>query len=259
MNHRERPPSVIKSCLVAKLSAYAELSPEDQRLLARLEESERDLRKDQLLRRTGQPVEELYVVKCGWLTSFSVMEDGRRQLLKLFYPGDIVDLSEASLERANHDIKCVTAATLCPFPKDGLKVIFSRSPRLTALLFAISVREAQQLLDRIRAIGRFSAYERVCYLLLEISDRLRLTEKEVDDESFRLLLTQGEVADLLGLTNVYVSKTLARVERDGLIRRQGSRIVILDRPRMSEIAEFRQAGPLQTSWFPALGALPEPP
>lgn len=246
-----------RSCLVAKLSAYAELSRGDERLLTALEENERDLRKDQIVRRAGQLVDELFVVKSGWLTSFSILEDGRRQLLKLFYPGDIVDLSEAALPRASHDIKCVTAATLCPFPKDGLEAIFSRSPRLTALLFAISAREGQQLLDRIRAIGRFSAYERLCYLLLEIAERLRLTEREADD-GFRLPLTQSDIADLLGLTNVYVSKTISRIERDQLIRRQGSRISILDRPRMREVAEFRHSGPLETSWFPALGASREP-
>ncbi len=246
-----------RSCLVAKLSAYADFSAEDERLLIRLEETEREFRKDQIVRRAGQPVDELFVVKSGWLTSFSVLDDGRRQLLKLFYPGDIVDLSEAALPRAMHDIKCVTPVTLCPFPKSGLEAIFTRSPRLTALFFAISAREAQQLLDRIRAVGRFSAYERISYLLLEISERLSLTVPDVA-EGFRLPLTQSDIADLLGLTNVYVSKTMSRIERDGLVRRQGNRITLLDPARMREITEFRPRVPLDTSWFPPVGAEREP-
>lgn len=238
-----------KSCLVAKLSAHVPLSPDDQRLLVRLEESERDCRKDEIVRRSGQPIDNLYVVKSGWLTSFSLLEDGRRQLLKLFYPGDIVDLAEAALPRAQHDIKCITAATLCPFPKSGLDTIFRKSPRLTALLFAIQVKESSELLDRIRAIGRFSAYERLCYLLLEITERLRLTAGDAED-GFRLPLTQSDIADLLGLTNVYVSKTMSRIERDRLIRRQGSRIAILDRDRMREVADFRHSAEIDTAWFP---------
>ncbi|MEM7693936.1 MAG: Crp/Fnr family transcriptional regulator [Pseudomonadota bacterium] len=235
--------------MASKLSNFADLSPADRRLLAALEKDERTYEKDQVVRRAGDPIHELFVLKSGWLTSFSVLEDGRRQLLRLFYPGDIVDLSEVALETAHHDIKCVTEAVLCPFPKAGLEPIFVRSPRLTALLFAMTVKESSILLDRIRAIGRLSAYERLCYLMLEIADRLSLTVGHVKD-GFRLPLTQSDLADLLGLTNVYVSKTLSRIERDRLVRRQGNRVTILDHARMAQVCEYRQSNRIDTSWFP---------
>ncbi|WMS40835.1 Crp/Fnr family transcriptional regulator [Acuticoccus sp. MNP-M23] len=238
-----------ESCLFSKLSKFVELSEADRRLLAVLETDERSYEKEQLVRRTGDPVTEMFVVKSGWLVSYSILADGRRQLLRLFYPGDIVDLSEIALERAQHDIKCVTAATLCPFPKAGLEPLMVRSPRLTALLFSMTVKESAVLLDRIRAIGRLSAYERLCYLLLEIADRLSLTVPDVGD-GFRLPLTQGELADFLGLTNVYVSKTISRIERDRLVRRQGNRIILLDPDRMREICEYNFSHQIDTSWFP---------
>lgn len=237
------------SCLIAKLGRYAPLSTSDRQLLSGLEEQEREYRKDQLVRRSGYEITELFVVKSGWLTSFSILDDGRRQLLRLFYPGDIVDLSEVALTHAHHDIKCITAAILCPFPKMGLEPLFQKSPRLTALLFSMTVRENSSLLDRIRAIGRFSAYERLCFLLLEIRDRLGLTVTDVDD-GFRLPLTQSDIADLLGLTNVYVSKTMSRIERDRLISREGNRIVLLNPQEMADICEFRGYGAVDTSWFP---------
>lgn len=239
-----------ESCLFTKLSAYTTLSDSDKALLRVLEAEEREYRRDAIVRRIGQPVEEMFVVKSGWLTSFSILEDGRRQLLRLFYPGDIVDLSQVALDRAQHDIKCLTAAVLCPFPKSGLDDVFTRSPRLTALLFSLTVKENSQLMDRIRAIGRFSAYERLCYLFLEISERLRITVSDVD-QGFRLPLTQSDVADLLGLTNVYVSKTISRIEKDGLIRRQGNRIAILDEAQMRANCEFNHSPTVDTSWFPA--------
>nr|WP_255720751.1 Crp/Fnr family transcriptional regulator [Acuticoccus kalidii] len=235
--------------MIAKLGRFTELSEADKRLLAILEEDEREYRKDQIVRRAGRPVEYLFVVKSGWLTSFSMLEDGRRQLLRIFYPGDIVDLSEIALHQAQHDIKCVTAAVLCPFPKAGLEPLFSQSPRLTALLFSMTVKENAALLDRIRAIGRLSAYERLCYLLLEISSRLRLTVNGIED-GFRLPLTQSDIADLLGLTNVYVSKTMSRIERDRLIQRQGNRVQILDLKRMRDVCEYSENATIDTSWFP---------
>lgn len=239
-----------ESCLVAKLSRYAPLSERDKELLRAFEETEREFRKDQIVRRADAPVAEMFVVKSGWLASFSILADGRRQLLRLYYPGDIVDVIDIAADRAHADLKAITAAVLCPFEKSGLGPIFRSSPRLTSLLFAMAVRENAVLLDRLRAIGRFSAYERICYLLLEIAARLAETS-DVSD-GFRLPLTQSDIADLLGLTNVYVSKTMSRMEKDDLVRRQGNRITIIDADRMAAICEFRRPHTFDTSWYPAL-------
>jgi CRP-like cAMP-binding protein len=238
------------SCLVQKVLHYVDLSEHDKILWARLEETEEDFRKDQILRRTGDRVEYLYVIKHGWLYSFSVLDDGRRQVLKIHYPGDIVDLSDLPLQHAAHDVKCVTAACLCPFPKDGLDEVFRKSPRMTALLFSFAILENMVLLNRIRAMGRLSAYERLCYFLLEITDRLHITDRDVD-AGFRLPLTQADIADAVGLTNVTVSKTLAKMEQDGLIEREGSRMRLLDVERMREIAQVRSSpAKIDIEWFP---------
>lgn len=241
--------AVVNSCLVAKLGRLAALSDADKVMLATLEKDEQHYDKDAIVVRSGHHVRELYVVKSGWLTSFSVLDDGRRQLLRLFYPGDIVDLAEIALVEARNDVKCLTPAVLCPFPKSGLEPLFANSPRLTALLFSMTVRENATLLERIRAIGRFSAYERLCYLLLEIGYRLDAVD-DAEPGGFRLPLTQTDMADLLGLTNVYVSKTLAKIESDGLIKRDGSRMRILKVEAMKARCEFNGSYDIDTSWFP---------
>jgi CRP-like cAMP-binding protein len=238
------------SCLVTKLGHFVDLSERDKALLEALEKDERNFRRNDIVRRAGTPADELFVVRSGWATSLSIMDDGRRQLLKLYFPGDIVDLADAGSVRVPLDVKCVTDAVLCPFPKSGLEPIFTTSPRVMALLFAVTVRETNALTDRIRAIGRFSAYERLCHLLLEIRDRLSVIDERAKSE-FRMSLTQLDLADLLGLTNVYVSKTLARIEKDGLIRRQGSRLHILKPAKMREICEYRQPSQLDFTWLPS--------
>ncbi|WP_226579462.1 Crp/Fnr family transcriptional regulator [Acuticoccus sediminis] len=226
------------------------MSEADELMLAALEKEEREYRKDEIVIRSGGSVTELYVVKSGWLASYSLLDDGRRQILRLFYPGDIVDLSEIALVVSRHDIKCLTATVLCPFPKAGLEPVFTHSPRLTALLFSMTVRENATLLDRIRAIGRFSAYERVCYLILEIAFRLDATDENSASRDFRVPLTQSDIADLLGLTNVYVSKTMSRIENDGLISRDGNRIRILKLRTMAELCNFNGDPHIDSSWFP---------
>ena len=97
--------------------------------------------------------------------------------------------------------------------------------------------------------GKLTSINKIIGVFARLNSKGRLTEKDVDD-GFRLPLTQSDVADLLGLTNVYVSKTIARIERDRLIRRQGNRVMLLDLARLREACEYNRPTKIDTSWFP---------
>ncbi len=106
------------------------------------------------------------------------------------------------------------------------------------------------LIDVLRAMGRMSAQERVSYMLLDLIARLRITNSQMTD-TFRLPMTQSQIADYLGLTNVYISKTLIRMEETGYIYREEDRLRILNEIAMIELTDFHDRyADMDTSWFP---------
>jgi CRP-like cAMP-binding protein len=238
------------SCLVAKLSNFAELTEDDQRLLARLEEDTRSYPANHTVFRGGEGVDNLYVVKRGWLFSSSALEDGRRQVMMIHNPGDIIGLPHLPFRRSLHDLSTSTPVELCPFPKDSLDTILSRSPRLTALLFAFSMVEQAVLFDRLQAIGRMRARERVCHLLLSLRSRLRLTNDV--EKGFSMPLNQTVIGDALGLTNVSVSRVMTGLEQEGVLTRGSSWLWIHSPEELSQHVEFEERyAHLDTSWFPS--------
>jgi len=54
-------------------------------------------------------------------------------------------------------------------------------------------------------------------------------------------VTQGELADALGLLIVHVNRTLQDFRANGLISPQSSRITLLDWSRLKEVAGFDAA------------------
>ena len=91
-------------------------------------------------------------------------------------------------------------------------------------------------------------------VLGELGHRLRITNPDVGD-SFELPLSQELVGDTLGLTNVYVSRTLSLMERAGLIERIDRSIRIADEQGLRDMADFQDRYyRIDTSWFPG-GAL----
>lgn len=237
-----------KSCLVQKLSYYVDLTSGDEELLAKLEGRERGYDEDEVIWSEGDRVENLFVVKSGWSYSGSWLASGRRQVIQIHYPGDIIGMSQLPFLHAQHGLNASTSGVLCPFPKSHLDAIFTHSPRLTALLFTLATVEQAAFYDRLRAIARMNAHDRVCHFLLEIHARLGITG---GDTSFRLPLTQAIIGDALGLTNVSVSRVMSELEREGLITRSGRRIDLPQLDHMRTLVEFHDRfSMVSTDWFP---------
>lgn len=238
------------SCLVTYLSAYAPLSEKDNELIARLERDERDYPPGTRVQSRDQHVEELYVVKHGWLYSSTDLADGRRHVVRTHHAGDVLGLSDLACSQAAANLDTCTDVRLCPFPKEALGRIFRDSPRLAALLLALSARDQVLLVDLLRATARMSAKERVVFLLLTYLHRLRVTNRSMEN-SFALQLNQSEVGDLLGLTNVSVSKALVELEGKGHIARRRQEITLVNVPELIERVEFvDRFTSLDTAWFP---------
>ena len=238
------------SCLVTKLSHYVSLSDTDRERLADLEKSERTFDVGQEVYQGGDKNKDLYVVKHGWAFSYTDLPDGRRQIVKIHHPGDIIGFPDVAFKHATTTLRTAEEVCLCPFPKSSLDEIFRKSPRLSALLLSIALRDQVVLIDVLRAMGRMSAQERVSYMLLDLISRLRITNPMLTD-TIRLPLTQSQIADYLGLTNVYISKTFIRMEQDELIRRERDHLRILREDAMIELADFHDRySEMDTTWFP---------
>ena len=240
-----------KSCLVRKLSHFIDLESEDEELLARLEEDEVEHAKGAEIFSEGDAETRLFVVKEGWLTGSMTLADGRRSVMRIFHPGDIVGFPDIAFQMATTSLRSVERGALCPFPRDRLDVIFATSPRLTALLFSLALREQAMFMDLLRANSRMSARERLAYMICDLRARLRITNPALGP-SLRLPLSQADIADHLGLTNVYVSRTITILVNEGLISRTDRGLLIRDEDRLIELASYEDRHDrLDTSWFPS--------
>ena len=242
--------STDESCLVLKLGHYIKLTKAEKELLIDLEKSTRSYARNSEIFRSGEKTENLYSVKSGWLVSYTILPDGRRQILQIHFPGDIVGIADIPFRKATHDLKTLTECQLCPFPKHDLDRIFIESPRLTSLLFSMVMVDQAVNLDRLRVLGRMNAKERVVHFLLTTLSRLRMTNHDLGD-TFDFPLTQFDLADAVGLTNVSVSNALSALQEQGALKRAGGRISVLDENAMRESSSFvNRYEPIDISWFP---------
>lgn len=238
------------SCLVAKLGHFIELADNDRGLLNDFEREERAFRKRELVRREGEEIELLYVVKRGWFYGHSLMPSGKRQVHRLFLPGDLIGTQEVVSDTANYDISAASAGILCPFEKGALKTVFATSPRLTALLYSIEALDQVSQDDRLRAVSRMDAEGRLAFFFLQVANRLRIAG-ELNGNSFRMELSQELIGDTLGLTGIHVNRTLRQLSERGLIAMTNSYLTLRDEAGLEKLCGFTNRHyEIDTSWFP---------
>lgn len=239
-----------ESCLAEHLGRYGELSARERAALDDLNSGSRHYRRGTVIRPEHGASGDICVVQSGWIFCSALLEDGRRQIVRLHFRGDLIGLDSLAFAEAPDAVTALTDAEICVIDRVKLGRLFADHPRLGALLFAVQQVDRVTLTDRLVSLGRASARGRVAALLLWIAGRLRFAGLAVDD-GFALPLTQEEIGDLTGLTAVHVNRTMRVLGEQGLIARSGNSLRILHAERLAQIANHvdRQEV-LDLSWLP---------
>ncbi len=229
--------SLEKSCIVRHFSHYSPLSDEDMVLLAKLEDNATPVRAGTVLWEERDEAHEFCTLKAGWAFSYRILENGSRQILDIYLPGDIIGLREFAFSQRLLGVQMIDDGEVCFFPHSNLINVFRRSFTLTSILFAIASRHQVMITERLVNLARRSARQKLAHLLLEMFQRIRQSQAN-GSESIRLPLSQEVLADLLGLSPVHVSRTFSALNDDGLVFRDRHRVTLPDLEALKQEAGF---------------------
>ncbi|MDR3494399.1 MAG: helix-turn-helix domain-containing protein [Ancalomicrobiaceae bacterium] len=183
--------------------------------------------------RAGDTAEFTYEMIDGGAILWTMLPDGRRQILQMIGPGDVFGF--AALDQ--HDATAVTTVT------SRIRVVpIAQSTRSMAGQSML----LHQALDRIHALqahalllGRMTALERVAHFLLAAFRPSGPTDPLAKDDGgrIRLFVTREEIGDYLGLTIETVSRNLGKLRKSGIIALDhADRIRLIDRTGLAAIA-----------------------
>lgn len=206
--------------LVMKLRTFFDLSDAEAEQLCFPANAHQSLAAGKDLVVYGQPVEQAVLLEEGWAIRHRTLSDGRRQILGFVLPGDFCDPTVFVERRSHAAVTTITPARFTYVRADDIRTLTYGSPKLSAALWWQSAYEHAATRAHMVALGRFTAYERLAYLLYQLAERLRLVGG-TGAGSFWFPGTQQHLGDALGMTHVHVSRTLSRLQEDGVITRHG--------------------------------------
>lgn len=174
----------------------------------------------------------------GWACRPRILPDGRRQMLGLLLPGDLMGDRG---ERRPLALNPVVALTPVRTIGIGRLLLAIRNrpkeyPGITAALAAIDRAEEVALLEHVVRLGCQSAPQRISHFLLELHQRLSAIGF-VHNGSFPMPLTQDALAELLGLSLVHVNRIVGQFRREKLVSIRRGVVTIFDFPRLALLAD----------------------
>ena len=214
------------SSQLPRFKDFVSLTSAEVQAIDRLSVERLYLRRHDVIRSQGDPAHDVYFLTEGWVSCYIDVATGTRQMVKVHLPGDILGAPSITLRAAAETLVALTRATVEVVPVSALARLFMASPRIAAGLFLSSLKERIFLMDRLTSVGRTSAVQRLSAFLINLYSRLKLAGLE--EARFDLPLSQNELADVIGITAVHANRTWAQLERTGLVRREGKRVILLD-------------------------------
>jgi CRP-like cAMP-binding protein len=189
----------------------------------------------------GDVIGHVLTLAEGMAVVYRLFEDGRRQVLRFAFPGDILAFPGWTSAMVEYTVEALTAASVCCIPLESLAAAFSRSPTVALSLTARLARELDASWALLAALGRQSARERLAMLLLTLHRKAHASEPALSRSS-RLPLNLVLLADATGLTPVHVCRTLKSMRLDGLLEWNKGHLSILAPDRLARIAQLDPVG-----------------
>jgi CRP/FNR family transcriptional regulator len=133
---------------------------------------------------------------------YKLLPDGRRQIVGFALPGDFLGLGAG--DRHVFSADAVGPVVVCRFSRNSFARFVAHRPNVLRRINEFAASELSQAQEQMVLLGRRSAEEKIATFLVGWRNRLA-----------RLGQTNGSV--YLGLTIEALSRTLTKLERDGVI------------------------------------------
>ncbi len=224
------------ACNMFQLCLSVDRAEPDLTLLDRIVKRRRELRRGEYLFRPGEPFLFIYAVRAGSLKTYAPVPGGSDRITGFHVPGELLGLDAIDSEVHPSGAQALEPTSVCELPINRLEelgaVVTSVQRQLLRLL-------SRQLLhdQRLQSVlCRKGAEERLAAFLHGLS--LRYQQHGFAGDVFRLSMTRADIGDYLGIAKETVSRLLARLEQQGLIRLERRLVRLLDRAGLAALADI---------------------
>src|SRR6185312_6019952 len=157
---------------VARLLSHVALSAADLTALEAIIDDEITARRRRDLVVDGLEYRKLCFVKDGYAVRYKLLRNGKRQIVSVVLPGDVVGMPGSFYERSAYSVTAVTDLTINMRSLEAYVQLCYKRPQFALALCWLAVQEAANNAEQVINLGRRTPVERLSHFLLDVHARL---------------------------------------------------------------------------------------
>lgn len=171
--------------------------------------------------------EYLFILISGEVKIYKSLPNGRQQIHKLAQiPGDLIACEDLFLETYNSTAEALSEAHVCYIRKAVLQQIMEQHREIVDTLMRSMARNLNAYIRHIANLGQKSAVEKIASYLVFLHQTHQ--ERNLRSEVLIESLTRSELADMIGVTQRTLIRSLKELEAKNIISLAREGFIILD-------------------------------
>jgi CRP/FNR family transcriptional regulator len=197
--------------------------------------SPRRVGKNEILFGEGQEAKGFYVILSGKVKLYKVSPEGKEQILHVVSPPEAFAEAALFLEGTYPAFgEALADSQLLFFPKRDFVHLIEKNPQLSINIIVSLSHFLKKFTSLIEELSLKEVSSRIAKYLLDLS--VKASKEGKSPKEVELDLSKTQLASKLGTISETLSRTLAKMKTKKIIDVKRSRILILDRGTLEELA-----------------------
>ena len=243
---------------VARLLQHVALNAADIKQLGAIIQGELLIYRRRDLVVDGYEYRKLCFVSEGYAMRYKLLRNGKRQILNVILPGDIVGLPGSFYERAVYSVTAITDLRMHVCALDRFTCSFATGARNSAWRWPGSPCRRRPLTPSTSSTSAGARRSSGCRIFCSSCTR-GCGRRPAEEDRFTLPFSQEVIADVLGLSVPHLNRMMQRLRAEKLIANSERVVEFLDAERdagartLSSRWHWRRSRRRQSEALPAAG------
>ena len=204
------------ACILDTSYYFSDLSISAKRQLQQFLEFKKFNKKDYIYREE-QTCKNLYILMTGEVKIYKSMPNGKQHIHKLaMIPGDLIACEDLYLDNHGSTAETLSDVSVCYIKRADFQSVANMNAEVSDTMLQHMSRNLNSYIQHISNLGQKSALERVASYLLHLHETHH--ERNLQNSLVYDSLSRVELADMLGITQRTLIRSLKKLETDGYIK-----------------------------------------
>jgi len=152
---------------------------------------------------------KIMTIVSGWVLEYRILTNGQRCIVNIYTSGDLIGFNIDDNFINKSIFVSATNLQACVFDNDTLINFINKNPILAGSIIKRLSINIDKMASFLTSITRTKSQERILYFIYYIGQKVyKFNSFNMVGKDIYIPLTQEEIADILGLTSVHISRSI---------------------------------------------------